>query len=473
MPLPPKPIAETGVLIRAENGDVVTWDATGLTLRLSDTVLADLRARLALQPAEAPDVTAALGDIDAWNLRSDGGWLRFTGVLEPGRGPREYQRAQAGGDIIAAAPGPLYALLAIGGARRAGFNDGPPGFSHNVLAPGDDVGSVGLEGTAQAQPTASLQRLPHCSREALTADTLLGWRQDALRGMPLFFVRAETDGAASITALASGVAYGNFLTALDNLVAAATSSGKRPKVLAVGLDYGLEDIHSPPDVLAEGLRSLMRQIERDMAARDLQRPIFLANFDSGTRWLTAPAATLAHWQLAWSHGNHAFAFAAPGYMFDQDRFGRPSEAARLQMAEMDAHAIVALSARESWACPLFLLAESEGREVRVTARAMADLVLDAADPFGAGVACGFSIAGSTAPVQITAVRLAKDDPQSLILTCDHAPEGDATLHYAYGGPEGRANSGSVRDAWAAPSRSGGQLHRWAYPAILPLRRGET
>ena len=59
---------DSGVLIRAENGDVVTYDATGLTLRLSDTVLADLRTRLAL-PGAALDVADHLGDIDAWHLR--------------------------------------------------------------------------------------------------------------------------------------------------------------------------------------------------------------------------------------------------------------------------------------------------------------------------------------------------------------------------------------------------------------------
>ncbi|MDP4034428.1 MAG: hypothetical protein Q8P60_16555 [Pseudorhodobacter sp.] len=461
---------DSGVLIRADNGDVVTFDATGLTLRLSDTVLADLRVRLSGVGAPPLDVAEELGDIDAWQLRADAGWLRFTAMLEPDLGPREYQRPQAGGDIIAAAPGPLYALFSLGGARRAGFNDGPPGFARHILAPADDIGAVGLEGTAAAQPAAGVQRLPHSSRDALIADTLLGWRRKALRGLPLFMVRAETDASASIAALAQGVAYANFLVALDNLGMAAKALGKRAKVLAVSLDYGPEDLHSTPSAFAEGMRALMRQIERDMAARGLQRPIFLVPFDSGAPQQITHPAILGAWELAWSHGSHALALPAPGYMFEQTRFGRPTAAARLRMAEMDAHAIVAQTRREPWACPLMLLAEYQGKDIRVTARALADLVLDASDPFGAGAACGFSLSGTTRPVQIVAVRIADDDPQALIVTCDGVPEGLAPeLRYACGG----VNRGALRDQWSAPSRAGGALlHRWAYPAALPLQRGQ-
>ncbi len=42
-------MAETsteGVIIRAENGDVIRYDETGLVLRLSDKVIADIAARL-------------------------------------------------------------------------------------------------------------------------------------------------------------------------------------------------------------------------------------------------------------------------------------------------------------------------------------------------------------------------------------------------------------------------------------------
>lgn len=404
------------------------------------------------------DVADLLGDIDAWGLRVEGDWLRFTGVLEHGQGARGYLRARAGGDVIADAPGPLYGLFSLGGARRAGFTDGPVGFRFNVLAPGDDIGAVGLEGTAQAVPTAAMQHLPHASRDALIAETLLGWRRAAMRGQPLFLVRAETDGSASIADLARGAAYANFLTAVDSLILAATALGKAAKVLAVSIDFGLEDLTTPAAAFAEGLRALMRQVERDLARRGLQRPIFLYAGELGMPGQPAHPAMLAAWELAWSHGPHQLALPGPGYMFEHSRHGRLTDRGRLDAAEMDAHAILALSQRAPWACPSFLLAEYAGREIRVTAQALAPLVIDAQDPFGAGPRGGFTLTG---PAQITGLRLDPQDDRALILTCDRPPEG-GMLHYACEGP------GALRDTWAAPSRAGGVLHRWAYPAALPL-----
>jgi hypothetical protein len=475
-PAAPENAPDSGVLIRADNGDVVTFDATGLTLRLSDTVLADLRARLGVTETAAPD-PAILGDIDAWDLRQAGGWLHFTARLEAE--PRGYRRLAAGGAIIAAAPGPLLALLSLGGARRAGFNDAPPDFVHNVLAPGDHIGAVGWEGCGTAEPQAALHHIAHATRDALIADTLLHWRRDARQGLPLFFVRSETDGAADVAALGRGRAYANFLAALDSLVLAAAALGKRPRVLAVGLDYALEDQQSTAAGFAAGIRGLMRQIEGDMAARGLHRPVFIATAEAGTARIARHPAIRAQWELAWSHGPHRLAFSAPGYMFAQDRFGRPTATARVQMAEMDAHAITALEARHGWLCPLPLLAEYQGHRIRVTLRAMADLVLDAADPFAAGPGCGFHLAGGP---RILDVALAPDDPQALILTCDGVPVPGAELLYACdapgppdslaGGPPDRpANRGALRDTWAAPSRAGGLLHRWALPAALPLHPG--
>jgi len=439
--------------------------------------------------ALSPDPAEILGDIDAWDLRQEGDWWRFTARLgpepgpEPGPelGPRGYLRAVAGGAILADAPGPLHALLRLGGARGAGFAAGPSAFPHHVLAPGDHIGAVGLEGTGAAVASATLQPIPHRSRDALIAEHLLRWRHAARRGLPLFLVRAETDAAADVTALGQGAAYANVLVALDSLLAAAAALGKRPKVLAVSLDYSLEDQHSDAPAFAEGLRALMRRVERDMGARGLQRPVFLATAEAGTHSLTDHPAIAGHAELARLHGDHRFGFSAPGYAFAQTRFGRPTEAARARMAEMDAHAIVALSRRQPWFCPLLLLAEARGKTIRVTARAMEGLVID--DAFGAGAAAGFQLTGTAKPCRVEAVAISADDPQMLILTCNRAsdapPGGPAPLlHYAHGaqGPSPDAhpaNRGAVRDNWAAPARTdpagvGGTLHRWALPAVLPV-----
>lgn len=457
-----------GVLIRAENGDVIGFDETGLILRLSDSVVDDLRQRLG---RTAEDALQVLGDIDAWDLRREGAWYRFTARLEDG--PRGYQRRVEGGDIIAAAPGPLYALLSLGGARRAGFNNGPPDFPFNVLAPGDHIGAVGLEGTGATEPTDRLQGVAYATRDTLIADTLLRWRHAARQALPLFLCRAETDGSADAGQLAEGPGYANFLTAAENLVAAAQVLGKRAQVLAVGLDFGLEDVVSDAAGMVRGLRALMARVERDLNRRGLRRPIFVATFESGTREIGDHPVIQAHWELAWQHGAHDLVFSAPGYMFDLGRFGRPTEPARIRMAEMDAHAIAARVNRQEWLCPLFLLAEVQGHRIRVVARALDDLVIDATDPFGAGPGCGFSVSGG---VRVEEVRVAPDDSRALILTCDRAPDPGAVLHYACGGVPGGdrlANRGAVRDGWQAESRAGGLLHRWAYPCALPLHPGDV
>lgn len=462
-----------GVLIRADNGDVIAFDESGLILKLSDSVVADLRVRLGCTTSIDP--LAVLGDIDAWDLRLEGDWYRFTAWID--EAPRGYQRRVDGGDIIAAAPGPLYGLLALGGARRAGFNTGGPGFRHNVVAPGDHIGAVGLEGTETAAPTDRMQAIMHATRDCLIADTLLGWRHAARQALPLFLTRAETDGTADVAALPAGRGYANFLSAADSLVAAAASLGKRPQVLAVGLDYGLEDVVSDSAALVRGLRMLMARVERDFNQRGLNKPIFVATFESGTREIGSHPVVAAHWQLAWQHGAHDLVFSAPAYMFEVARFGRPTEPARIRMAEMDAHAITARLRREEWLCPLFLLAEFDGTRIRVTARALEDLVIDAGDPFGAGSTCGFSIAGTDVPVVVTSVAVAPDDPRALIVTCDRVPEGPAAeLLYAFGAvpstDELHANRGAIRDGWSSVSRTGGApLHRWAYPCALPLHPG--
>ncbi|MGA0540467.1 hypothetical protein [Neotabrizicola sp. VNH66] len=395
------------------------------------------------------DPEELLGDIDAWNLREDGGWLRFDARLEDGA--RAYLRSRAGGDILADAPGPLYAILGIGGARRAGFNAGPPQFRFNVLAPADHIGAVGLEGTARAEPVSSLQHLPHRSREALVADHLLDLRYRDRRGLPLILTRAETDASASLGALSGGLAMANLVTALDNLCMAAETLGRPAQVLAVGLEFGAEDLGTDSTGFAEGIRALMTRLSEEMRRRGLAPPVYLACAENGDH-----PSTPAWWELAWCPGPHRLRITAPGYMAARDGFGRLTEAGRDMLAAMDAHALRAVEQGQDWLCPLPLLAEHRGAEIRVTFRALADLVVDAADLFGAGPAAGFALTGD--PAQITGVAIAPDDPQVVVLTLDRPLTGTAArLRLAIGGPS------TLRDTWAA-----GGLHRWALPADLPL-----
>ncbi len=463
-----------GVLIRAENGDVVRFDETGLILRLSDTVVADLRSRLDLAQALS-DTAESLGDIDAWDLRRSGAYHAFSALLEPEIGPRAYRRAVEGGAIFAAAPGPLLGLLAFGGARRAGFNEAPPRHPYNIFAPADHIGAVGLEGTQRATPAVGLHAVPHATRETLMADCLLARRREAGRAPALFFARAETDGAEDCATLHRSRGYRNFLAAVDSLVQTATAIGKRPEIMAIGLDFGHEDPNADAGTIEAAWRSLMARMETDLAARSLHRPRFLAIFDAGTPWRPDAPLSQAHWQLATVPGAHELIFSAPAYMFAHDRFARPTEAGRARMAAMDAHALEARLAGREWLCPLPVLAEAHGARIRVTLRTLGALTIDPADPFAAGPAAGFALEGTAEPTPIVAAGLAADDPCALILDCGRpivAAAGAALrLHYARGptfvddpaGPRG-----AVRDDWAAPDGRGGTLHRWACPATLPV-----
>lgn len=475
-----------GTILQARNGAVMRHDETGIVLRLSDRVIADIAARLpapasgggAEARADAGALDAALlGDIDAWNLRQAGEWLLFTAHLPGADVPRQYRRLAADGPhaaTIADAPGPVLGLLALGGARAALAWPRPAAFAYHILAPGDDIGAVGMAGTGPSAAADLMAPLSEVTRDAILAEVLLGGRRALRRALPLFLVRAETDGAASALALGQGPAFANLVQAARNLAAIARRLEKPARILAVRLDYSLEDVSGDAAAYAAGMRALMAQLSGRLATLGFRKPLFIATFECGTARLSDGPVLRGQWELAWNPAGHDLVFTAPGYMFAQDAYGRMTEAAMVQSAEMEAEALGVVHADAPWFCPTFLLAEQEGlAQIRVKARAMGALVLDPADPFQAGAGAGFRLAGAENGARIIGVALAADDPQDVILTCDRRPEGAALeVLYAFGAPprEGPlpAACGALRDGWAKPSATGALLHRWALPCALPV-----
>ena len=217
-----------------------------------------------------------------------------------------------------------------------------------------------------------------------------------------------------------------------------------------------------------------------LAAQGYHKPLFITTFDCGTWALSDHPVLRAQWELAWNPADHDLLFTSPGYMFAQDRNGRPTATAMAAMAAMDAAAITAAYEDRPWFCPTFLLAEMDGdTRLRVKARSMTPLVIDAADPFDAGTTAGFRLVGAGTGVKVVSVALADDDPQDLILTLSAPPKAKAvTLCYGFGAAARKvrpgqtdahpAAAGSVRDESGIAGPDGRPLHRWALPCALPV-----
>ncbi|MEM9967905.1 MAG: hypothetical protein AAF755_07385 [Pseudomonadota bacterium] len=481
--------AGQGVLVRAANGDVIRYDQSGLIMRLSDKVIADIADRLdQMKIGGQLEVTAplrevsdapedALQDHDVWDVQRRKDWLVFSARLPGRQGVRRFQRHIDGGAIIADAPGPLYGILGIGGARAAHAFEGPASFPQHVLAPADDIGSVGYAGIERAIETEKLEHTRDLTHEALVADTFLSWQMDKYGPLPLFVARVETDTSASAEQLSQGAACENLLIAARNLSKAAGALNKKPKILAISLSFSLEDVISSATEYRDGMLALMRRVEDGLAELGIDHPVFVTRFESGTSQITEAPVIDAQWELSWNSGDHRLVFSAPSYMFAHDNYDRPTRDALQEMAEMSA---AALTDPLDWRCPVFHLAEfsraSEKPTIRAVAQSTADLTLDVSDPMGAGPTCGFSIFGATNDVQITSVDIDQRDAKTLLITLDKAPIGeDLKLAYAYGALPREsvyaANCGSVRDTWSMTSQTGRLLHRWALPCLLPVREG--
>lgn len=487
--------ARQNVLVRARNGDVIRYDDSGLVLRLSDKVIADIALRLgtAPRPADAPAAPGApvphhppsaagtaedtrLDKLDVWDVTQAGDWLMFNGRLPGKQGVRRYRLAAAGGHVLADAPGPLCAILGIGGARAALADDHRPcDFPQHILAPADDIGAVGHAGTERAAQTALLEHLREMTHEALTAEAFLNWQMDKHQPLPLFVTRVETDESADAAALAQGPALENLLIAAANLGRAAASMGKKARLLAVTLDYALEDTSGSALAYRDGVLALMTRIGTGLTALGLTPPVFVTRFERGSDALPDHHAIVGQWELVWNHGDHRLLFSAPGYMFSHDDTDRPTPDARRQMAEMTAAAI---SDPDHWQCPLFHLAETtpcpDGAQIRLVAQARSGLVLAAGDAACAGHPVGLRLVGDTAGAKITAVAVDPADPKALLLTLDRMPAGpDLRLAYAIGAadPAGGAACLAIRDDWSLTSATGATLHRWALPCLLPIHQG--
>lgn len=473
----------SGAIIRAQNGDILRYDETGLVMVLSDQVVDDIARRLPHSGNAQWIDPSVLGDIDAWDVRESGDWYVFQAHLKGKQGARQFRRLiKSETDQIVPSPiadgsGPIRAILSIGGPRRAMGFDQPLDFPWHVLSPSDDIGAVGHCGEPAVVQTATLEPIRDLTRDAALAEVLLNVQYERHQSMNLFMTRTETDSSTSLADLRDGTAYKNLLLAFDTLKAIGQKMSRPTSLYAIGFDYSLEDITSDANSYRDGVFAFLAQLNADIASRGLRCPPILATFDCGTHQINDHQILRAQWDLAWQGPAHGLTYTAPSYMFKQDRFARPDITAVQHMAEMDAAALDTLHQDKEWLCPTFLLAEREDdpKQIRVKSRAMKPLVIDQTNPFQCEANHGFSLSGATNNPKILTVTVAEDDPLDILITCNVAPEGEAVeLLYAFGQTAKRrtrdypAACGAIRDDWSMASKTGATLHRWALPCALPV-----
>lgn len=451
-----------GVVLRAKNGDVIRYDPSGLILRLSDRVVEDIALRLPENAAPKISQNKAANPpagIDAWNARRDGDWLRFTARLKGAQGVRDVRQHIDGGDILADTNGPLLGVLGIGGARAALANPGGADFPYHIAAPADDIGAVGHAGIETARKTDRLEHIREMTHEALVAQTILQWRMEDYGPLPLFMTRVETDSSTTAADLACGKAVENLLIAAENLKSAADLMGKKAKVLAVCLDFALEDHSKSAIDYRDGLLATMEAVSSGLWTLGFDRPTFVMRLESGLPDVAPQPSLDGQWELSWNHGDHCLLTSAPSYMFDLDAYDRHTEIARIQQAEMSAYAIAEAA---TWKCPTLHLAELEGKTIRVTIRSIGPLALDSPE--------GFALTGCENGATIKSIKVAADDDKALVITLNKAPKGnDLRLAYACVGQP----RGFLRDDWQAKSATDATLHRYALPAHLPVTGGRN
>jgi hypothetical protein len=459
-------IPKSGTILRAANGDVITYDQTGLLMHLSDRVIADIAARLDLPTTAQPAPELVLpDDIDAWDIRMQGDWYLFTANLFGADAVRGYLRHRDHPTILAQSHLPVIGILGIGGARAALATGGQSRFPYHLMAPADDIGAVGLAGLDEVTATPLLEPLRELTHEAMLAETLLARRADAGMGLPIFCLRTETDMAAAAQDLGQGRAVENLEAAMRNVIAAAARLGRRASVPIICLDYCLEDLTGDPIAYRDGILALMERLTQSMGQCGLPAPVFLSGFDCGTQTITSGPALEGQWELSWNNGAHNLLFTCPSYAFELDDTGRLSDQGRRQKAQISAEALLAHQSGARWICPTLQLAEYDGQDIRITVAAREKLVLDANDPFRAGKTAGFRLTGTKTTIK--SVEIAENDPKAVILRLSERPDGDVYVSYAYGAPAGTgpypANAGALRDEWMANG-----LHRWALPARLKV-----
>ncbi|NHF73017.1 hypothetical protein [Paracoccus xiamenensis] len=469
------------ILLSAENGPILAADETGLVLRLSDRVVADLARRLAALPgaqphAEPNSVTAQaaaaipldpaiLGDIDGWDVTRQGDWLSFTARLPGADGPRRYLRHISGTGVLAQTPGPVRGIFSIAGGRRFNAPSLSPDFPFHIL------GTAAFEDADEDPPL--FDNLRHCGLDADLAAALLRRRHADFRALPLFACAAcprEGDLAP-------------FRAALDRFAALGAALHKAPRVAAICLEVSADQVapDQNADAFHHALLSQLDTIAQAVAEAGLPPARMLMTLDCGGWWGSDPTrariAAEGLCRLALCPGTHDLTLTGSTASLTQDRLGQPLRASALIQAELESRALEALAGRENWTAPILCLVERDGpRGLRALFKSAAPLVIDTGDPMGAGPLAGFALSGAPEGIEISEIGIDPQDPRAIRLTlnADLPREVAARLEYAMPrapDPDSRLPgwAGALRDDWQGETGTGAPVYRWALPASQVIR----
>lgn len=468
------------ILLSAENGPVLAADETGLVLRLSDRVVADLARRLAAlsgqtsaplsptlpEPSATPLDPAILGDIDGWDVTRQGHWLSFTARLPGAEGTRRYLRHASGAGILAQTPGPVQGVFSLAGGRRFNAPSLRPEFPFHIL------GTAAFDDPDEDPPL--FDTLRHSGLDADLAAALLRRRHNDFRALPLFACAASPlDGN-----------LGSFSAALCRFAALGAALNKAPRIAAICLEISA-DMVAPGQDADRFHRTLLLQLDTiaaAIAAAGLPPARVLITLDCGGWWGTAPdrarIAAEGLCRLALCPGTHDITLTGSTAPLTQDRLGQPLRASALVQAELESLALETLTGRAPWTAPILYLVERDGpRSLRAIFKSMAPLVIDADDPMGAGPLAGFALAGAPEGVTITDVAVDPLDPRAMRLTlnADLPRNGAVRLDYAIpaGAPDPGSRlpgwAGALRDDWQGETGTGAAVHRWALPTSQVIR----
>lgn len=481
-------MANRTILLSAENGPILAADDTGLVLRLSDRVVADLARRLAMlpdgapqsAPVSAPDAVttpatpldpAVLGDIDGWDVIRQGDWLSFTARLPGAEGTRRYLRHASGSAMLAQAPGPVQGVFSLAGGRRFNAPSLVPDFPFHIL------GTAPFEDAGEDPPL--FDNLRHCGLDADLAAALLRRRHADYRALPLFACAASLLPASPLDPQDKLTA---FRAALARFAGLAAALGKTARIAAICLEISPDQIADDQDAdsFHRALLAHLDNLAGAIAAADLPPARFLITLDCGGWWGTgAPRARIAAealCRLALCPGTHDLTVTGSTAPLAQDRLGQPLREAALVQAELESLALESLAGRAAWTAPTLCLVERDSpRSLRALFKSSAPLVLDPEDPMGTGPLAGFALTGAPG-VEIAEAMIDPQDDRSvrLTLSADLPRDVPARLDYAIPtapDPDRRLPgwAGALRDDWQGATGTGGLVHRWALPASQVIR----